>query len=410
MEACSSWIPRASRGSDYVDVTNYEQVLNGCRFCLMCRHICTVGNATHQEGNTPRGRALNLFAARKGIIQEDQALSQLLYECCQCGLCQEWCASRYDHPGLVGSARRQFGRDGNVPPRVAEIRESVMRFQTPFQHRAATPHVRVAECLESLPSVAVPRLQGSPGRCGIYVGCVGREVLTGVGNSLARIGMAMGDERHTFGQEPCCGFPLYILGFEEEFAAQARMVVKLIEDAGITELLTLCPSCHRTFGKLYPEVGVRLSDSIRLMNANEYLVDALSTGRLSLEPSPWHVVTYHDSCQTARYLHDWDTPRRILALVPGVRFVEMQFSEVKARCCGAGSFMEIIAPAVAERAAADRMEEAAETGAELVLTDCPSCAHNLQRSSTGTQVLTLIEFVSSLLLSKEGDVDCQRGI
>ena len=37
-----------------------KEIIDSCRFCWMCRHICPIGNATGQERNTARARMLAL--------------------------------------------------------------------------------------------------------------------------------------------------------------------------------------------------------------------------------------------------------------------------------------------------------------------------------------------------------------
>ena len=39
-------------------IDNYNDTINACRFCFMCRHLSAVGNVTFRESDTPRGRAL----------------------------------------------------------------------------------------------------------------------------------------------------------------------------------------------------------------------------------------------------------------------------------------------------------------------------------------------------------------
>ena len=43
--------------------------IDQCRFCWMCRHICPVGNATGQERNTARARALGLSLVVRGAME-----------------------------------------------------------------------------------------------------------------------------------------------------------------------------------------------------------------------------------------------------------------------------------------------------------------------------------------------------
>ena len=43
-----------------------KKIIDSCRFCWMCRHICPIGNATGQERNTARARALGASLVVRG--------------------------------------------------------------------------------------------------------------------------------------------------------------------------------------------------------------------------------------------------------------------------------------------------------------------------------------------------------
>ena len=61
--------------------------LDACRFCWMCRHICPIGNATGQERNTARARALGLSLVARGAVEYSEDIINNVYECALCGAC-----------------------------------------------------------------------------------------------------------------------------------------------------------------------------------------------------------------------------------------------------------------------------------------------------------------------------------
>ncbi|MCR4424918.1 MAG: hypothetical protein NUW23_01825, partial [Firmicutes bacterium] len=58
-----------------------QRTVKSCRFCWMCRHLCTVGNQTWLESTTPRGRALNLYSVLKGAGKFDSEVADVIYKC-----------------------------------------------------------------------------------------------------------------------------------------------------------------------------------------------------------------------------------------------------------------------------------------------------------------------------------------
>ena len=75
----------------------------------------------------------------------------------------------------------------------------------------------------------------------------------------------------------------------------------------------------------------------------------------------------------------YDAPRDVLAAIPGVELVEMERSREAAWCCGAGGACREAFPEYSAAAAAERVEEAASTGAEALVTACSRCELNFTR-------------------------------
>ena len=105
-------------------------------------------------------------------------------------------------------------------------------------------------------------------------------------------------------------------------------------------------------------------------------------------------VTYHDSCHLGRGCGIYEAPRDILRAIPGVEVVEMKRNQRWAWCCGGGGGVPEADPDLARWSATDRLREAKETGAELVLTSSALCQRSfkaLEQPALPTQ--DLIEFV-----------------
>ena len=118
-------------------------------------------------------------------------------------------------------------------------------------------------------------------------------------------------------------------------------------------------------------------------------------------------VVYHDPCHLGRlgepYIH-WDgkeipgqirlfdppkefrrgsygvyePPRQVLKSIPGIKLTEMERTKEYAWCCGAGGGVRQSNPGFAKWTAKERIEEAATTGAEAIVTACPGCEKSFQ--------------------------------
>jgi len=105
-------------------------------------------------------------------------------------------------------------------------------------------------------------------------------------------------------------------------------------------------------------------------------------------------VTYQDPCHLGRYAKEYAAPREIIAKL-GLTFKEMWRSGNNSLCCGAGGGVLASDQAKAKEYAANRWQEARATGAKVMLTACPYCFANLQRTKPRTfQVLDLLTLVA----------------
>ena len=48
---------------------NAKNIIDNCRFCWMCRHVCPIGNATGLERNTARARAFGASMVVRGATE-----------------------------------------------------------------------------------------------------------------------------------------------------------------------------------------------------------------------------------------------------------------------------------------------------------------------------------------------------
>ena len=151
------------------------------------------------------------------------------------------------------------------------------------------------------------------------------------------------------------------------FQALAEQNVETLNQAGVRKIVANCPHCFNTLANEYPDFG----GDYEVVHHSELLARLVREGRL--EPAAGAgagAVTYHDSCYLARHNDVLSAPRELVAAVGEP--VEMARSGRQTFCCGAGGahmWME-------ERASpinAERVREAAATGAQTLAVACPFC-------------------------------------
>ncbi|MEW6226828.1 MAG: (Fe-S)-binding protein [Bacillota bacterium] len=372
-------------------ISEFEDTIDACRFCLMCRHLCTVGNQLLVESVTPRGRALNLDAVRKGLLRYDSDVADIIYRCSLCELCKVSCVGRYDMPGLVRAGRADLVSRNLAPLGVKKIKDSILSGENPLAGPREARFQSVVQELQHLPEQAEVL---------IFAGCASTYLRPSMLRAAVRVVEAAGIGFTIMRDEGCCGLPLYDLGFREEARRWASKTAESIDRTGCTNLVTLCPSCLFAFDQIYPRLGVSLNSRVEVAHLSEFLLYLVTAGAVKTRPGQRRLVTYHDPCCLGRISNKYDAPRHVINELPDVELKEMYWNRDMAHCCG-GGLIHIAYPKVGEQIAHSRADEAAETGAEILVSACPTCesvlAKEISAAGKSLIVMDLVELVGARL-------------
>jgi len=110
-------------------------------------------------------------------------------------------------------------------------------------------------------------------------------------------------------------------------------------------------------------------------------------------------VTYHDSCYYGRYNQIYDTPREVLARVPGTQLQEMQRHRHTGMCCGGGGGWMWMEEPQDKRVNQLRVAQALETNPDVIAVSCPFCMIMLddglkaKNAEEKVQLLDVVEMV-----------------
>ena len=93
--------------------------------------------------------------------------------------------------------------------------------------------------------------------------------------------------------------------------------------------------------------------------------------KLPLADSASGIVTLHEPCKSAYTALDLDGPREVLKQLPGVTLKEMEHHGEDTLCCGSGAICWY--PESCARLREVRLQEAARTGAQRLVSICHYC-------------------------------------
>lgn len=314
----------------------------------------------------------------------DKAWDRML-SCLLCRGCSADCPSGVPVDDIIVAARKEYIGCRGKPPAIKELGHRFLETHN-VAGDANANRLLWMEGLDSadqVPHVGVSG--GAPDALVYFMGCVS-SLYPGaykIPRALTRIMNRAGIKFAVLGgEEWCCGYPLAVLGLQEEAEEMARHNVEKVKSLGAQRVLTSCPSCYY----MWKHVGKRAGTELEVIHYTTLLHEVVAAGKVELG-SREVVATYHDPCDLGRKCGVYDPPREVLARIPGLVFKEMANSRQNARCCGGGGNLEMNNPDLSARVARSRLVQAADTGATLIVTACQQCARTLARAAQKTRVL-----------------------
>jgi Fe-S oxidoreductase len=192
-------------------------------------------------------------------------------------------------------------------------------------------------------------------------------------------------------EEWCCGSICINTGQIDYIKEFATHNVNVIKKTGAKELVVACAGCYNTIKNEYPKLVGDLP--FELFHVTEYLEKLINDGRMKFTKSIEKTVTFHDSCHLGRGAGVFDAPRNVINSIPGIKLVEMVRSKELSRCCGAGCGCVAAFKPIAVALAMERVLEAENTGAEMIITTCPFCNLNLNNVAVENDLIKTVDVV-----------------
>ncbi|MHA1338545.1 MAG: (Fe-S)-binding protein [Promethearchaeota archaeon] len=190
----------------------------------------------------------------------------------------------------------------------------------------------------------------------------------------------------------CCGHDLYWIGNTKATCNLAKNNVELMKQAGVKQIVVECAEGYYMWKHVYPKLVDNFNFEVyhlsEFLLKNNILKHILP---LRLEDVK---VTYHDPCRLGRLSGIYEAPRDLLKNLFGVSIVEMENNKEMANCCGVSAFKNC--NSTTKRIREQRIKEAENTGAEILITTCPKCMthfncflteyEDAQKSESGAEI------------------------
>ena len=179
-------------------------------------------------------------------------------------------------------------------------------------------------------------------------------------------------------EEACTGDAARRLGEEGLFQQLALQNIETLKRHGARRIVTHCAHGFHVMKNEYPRFGAEFE----VVHHVELIARLLKEGRIRLRAGSKVQATMHESCYVGRYNGIFDAPRAVMRAVYGDKFVEMPRSRERSFCCGAGGanyWYDVEKKKLP--AGAQRVAEAVESGAGVVVAECPFCIKMLEQGA-----------------------------
>jgi len=343
------------------------------------------------QRHTPKSRWLMSQRVFHGLDPITPELKEVIYACTNCLMCQELCGVRDDGYGpweITVAMREEITEKEGPIDAHRPIYEALKQHDNPW----AQPKTERGAWAEGL---GLKKLGESSATTLLFAGCsADRSGGRSGAVALAKIMQKTGEDFVILGnEEKCCGLYAFDLGFRREYERLKEINFATINNAGIRKVVVACGSCQR----IWREYAKASAVEFETLHGAEYVNQLLNSGRLKFTRVN-KKVTYHDSCHLGRGAGVYDAPRNVLRAIPGLQLIEMERNRRWSWCCGGGGGVPEADPELAQWNAADRLREAAATGAEVVLTSSTLCQRSFgDLRDPVLPVQDLLEFVYQAL-------------
>ena len=173
-------------------------------------------------------------------------------------------------------------------------------------------------------------------------------------------------------EESCTGDPARRAGNEFVFQMTALQNIEVMNMYGVEKIVTTCPHCFNTLKNEYPDLG----GNYEVIHHTQLLQELINDGRIKMTEGgtfKGKKITYHDSCYIGRVNGIYEAPRQVLEELDA-DLVELKRCRSNGLCCGAGGAQMFKEDEPGNKTInIERVEEALETGSEVIAVNCPFC-------------------------------------
>jgi glycolate oxidase iron-sulfur subunit len=414
-----------------------------CIRCGLCLNACPTYRELGLEMDSPRGRIYQMIQVENGRLSLGDSFVRHIDLCLDCRACETACPSGVEYGKLVEAARGQIERYYKRPPVAGLLRKLFFREILPHRRRlemagkilrfyqqsgleklvlasrllkilpwnmervaGLTPRMEKPFFTERLGTV-VPAVGTRRYRVAFFAGCIANLSFARLNDATVRVLAKNGCEVVIPAEQGCCGALHVHAGIRDLARELAKNNIRAFQPDEFDAVITNAAGCGSVL-KEYPllfeeeerdhfEPARAFSSKVR--DVTEFLAGIELNKDFAVTRAR---ATYQDSCHLGHAQKIRSAPRKLLAAIPGLEFVELKESEI---CCGSAGIYNVVHNDLAEKILVSKMKRIDETKADLILTANPGCLLQLRagvsRAGGARRVLHVVELLDEAYRARE---------
>ncbi len=326
-----------------------KQHVDSCRFCWMCHHICPIGNATGQERNTARARALGISLVNREAIELEEIMDNI-FECATCGACVHDCTTGWDPVMFTKETRLQAALEGKLPEYINVMVDNCLEKGNAYGKTELCDKLSEAIAAHSA-KTDVLFVLGADAR---YMAC--KQGLKAI-KVLDKAGVSF----TVLADEPATGAQLdFLIGASNETKEQMTAAAAVMGE--YKTVVVYDPTDAKAIKQIYKEYGVDVAADV--VTYTSFVAGLVKDGKLEAVNSGRSVV-FQDPFELARDLEETEEAREIVMAYAVLG--EMLLNRGETVWAG-NILMAQYMPEVIKKVAARRLYNVESIGADTVVT------------------------------------------
>lgn len=359
-----------------------EKSIIKCSRCGICADICPVYKVKRTESALLRGKFLQLLGLIRGELKWSNRLKASIEQCLGCKKCETQCPSNLSAPEIFEKIKYE---------NLAQFEKFLTgKFMLKIKIFMLKCFYRVKHPVKSIVSAKKHGVEKFDKNLVHFNGCLSRCI-----NTEFALPFELKE-----GEFECCGIPYKTKGNLDEYKAVADINARNIEktDDLIIFNCATCLSSVRSYAFNSPQT------KNRLVFYTSIYKEFLKTHEItSKKPTS---VTFHIPCHLKSAGIELFDVEEILNSIENVKYVRLENPD---ECCGFGGDYFTKHLRTASILSSKKIDDVKNTGAQIVLTACPTCLWSLKyglnmHNTRNIKAYDLAEFLYSLDFTQKNNV------